>query len=188
MGTTLDRAKVGCLDLTEVAQLLTESQMKTRDGLPRERNGKTKAPSCPAAAQIRKEMASRRSSEFARLLTVVYTDLEDGVPFEIASAPIRRLLMFLQIHADAICRERKRPLARAIREESKAEYSLNSVEWLLMEFAHHPEAICTDVLETAIEKATAHIAALSALSRACHEELVTRGMGQPGTAALRVAR
>ena len=183
MGTTLDRPKVGCLDLTDVAERITQTTLHARAGLPRERNGQPKAPSNSRAAQIRKDMASGRSSEFLRILIVAYCDLEDGVPFEIATAGLQRVLAFLRIHADAIRRERGLALPRLIRDEARAQHALDMLEWRLME-----SATCPDVLEAAIEKAAQHIAALAAFSHACHERLASLG-DRPRAAGLwRVAQ
>lgn len=182
MGTTLERAKGGCLDLSDVAHRLVETQLKTRDGLPHAGNGKSKAPSSAAAAQIRKDMRSGRSSEYERLLTVVDTDIEDGVPYEIATAPLQRMLTFLKIRADAVHRVRERSLPRCIRDAARSQHALEMVDWKLMETHARPNKA---ELEEAIKKAEIHIAALRELQRGCDEALVAAD--RPAVCAPRLA-
>lgn len=183
MGTTLDHATVGCLNLTDVADRLVETQLKTRDGLPHANNGRPKAPSNAAAAQIRKDMKNGRSSEYERLLTVVDTDLEDGVPYDIATAPLQRMLTFLKIRADAMHRGRERSLPRCIRDEARTQHALEMVDWRLMETASRPSPA---ELEEAIRKAEVHIAALRELQRGCDEALVAAEHA-PAASASRIA-
>jgi hypothetical protein len=193
VGTTTEGAGEGqgglSFDLTAMAQTITKSMLGSRAGLPRERNGRPKAPSNPRAEQIRKEMAAGRSAEVLRLVTVSYTDLEDDVPFHLVAAPYRRMLSYLELHWNAMQRERGRavrPLPVAIQTETKAQHRVDLLEnTLLMRPA------CPETLTEAIRATDQHIATLTEFSRSCHAALAALTLTPAASAergGLRVAR
>lgn len=170
MRTTTDEATVGAmLDLTTVADSITRTTLDARHGLPREANGRHTAPSNPRAAQIMKEMAAGRSHEIARLMTVLYTNLEDGVSYQIATAGIRRMLTFLQLHANAMRRHEARPIASAFHSETKAQHRGDLSAHRVIQ-----SSCTTQDLTDAIAATHSHIAALEEFARSCEAELAER--------------
>ena len=170
MRTTTEVTQVGpSTELSTVAERLTAALLATRNGLPKARNGEHIAPSNQRAAQIRKEMKQQRSAEFLRLLTVIYTDLEDGVPFQIATAPVNRMLTFLKHHADAMRRHAPRAIGSAIHYETRTQHRLDMLQMRLLQTPS-----CAETLNDAIADATKHIAALEEFRSSCEAELTQR--------------
>lgn len=108
-----------------VAQAMVNKQLAVRDCLPKAANGSHKAPSSPRAAQIMKDMRQNGSREYARLYCVGVCNLDDGVPLELAEAPILMLLAALREHAAARSRARTdRPVLSLLTREAKAHAAL----------------------------------------------------------------
>lgn len=158
------------IDLVPLASSITSDILHCRDGLPHEQNGRTKAPTNPKAAQYRKQMAGGISDPVLQLATVAYTDLEDGVPYHVATAGLTRLLTFLKVHANALRRQAPRSIVSASNMEFRQQMTTD-----LAERRVYREQTCDDdALVACIAESRKHAAALEEVAVACEAELASR--------------
>lgn len=158
------------IDLHPLADSITSSILHCRDDLPKAANGHTIAPSNPQAAQFRKQVAGGVSDPVYQLATIAYTDIEDKVPYHVATAGITRLLTFLKVHADAIRRQAPRSIVSAFNNETRRQHATDLLEHRVI----LPATCDEQALVDCIAGCRQHAASLEELAVACEAELASR--------------
>jgi hypothetical protein len=140
--------------------------LERRATLPRELNGRNKAPSDPLAAQIRKHMAEGRDGGIRRWLTVDVCDLRDGVLLETVLSPHYEAIAFLELQADKLP-VTPRDLAVLNRAEQRAGGRCDLTQFKVQESPNDPV-----VLRDAIRACDEQMHATAALRRQLHARLM----------------
>lgn len=178
--TTTDRATVAQM----IVQELNDLMLNSRDALPKERNGRPRAPSNPRAAQIRKDIGQERANPFGMLVTVGECDLRDGVAFSEVVGPLRRLIAHYEaVAVEAHMHRHERPLITLMCTELKAQTRLDLAQ---LRAAESPESV--EALAEVIREADAHKRAIDEMQAAALRKLASvRAHPHAGVGARRMA-